>query len=743
MHTYFSIIFFFLTASLWSQSTVGGVVYTQEHGVDIPLAGASVYWQSTAVGGVTDEQGAFQINRHSDTNVLVIQYLGFQTATLVVTKTTDTIIQYLSPKEGESLNEVEVVQRKKTLQKSYLEAQNVMTVSSAELLKAACCNLSESFETNPSIDINFSDALTGTKQIKMLGLSSPYVLIAEENIPSVRGAAQVYGMTFTPGTWVESIQITKGAGSVINGFESIAGQINTELKKPFSDSPFFLNLFTSGNGRQEGNLHLNRTVSSRWSTGAYLHANRRGRRTDNNADGFLDMPLANQFNVMNRWQYTHPEKGIVGFFNWRYLADDKQTGALDFSPATDRFTTNHWGSEIKTRRMDAALKTGYVFPLITYQSMGLQMAYSQHEQEAYFGLRQYDITHRSFFSSFLFNSILGNTLNKFKSGLSFYWDHFDETVDAQIYQRTDRSVGAFFEYTYDGGTAVQLVAGLRLDHHNRLGTFLTPRLHLRYTPWERSVLRFSVGQGRKAANIFAENQPLFATNRSVLIAQQGGNIYGLDPEIAWNYGGSIRQGFSLFNQQGDVTFDLYITDFVNQVVVDWERARYIEFYNLEGASQAQSLQLSVDYVPLRNTALRLAYKNYRVETTYRSGKKQMPLQPRHRFFANVEYNNVNGAGRGWRADMTLHQVGAQRLPDNPRDGAGFRSAPYGLLQAQWTRVFSPKIEVYVGGENLTNVQQTNPLIGVDQPFGRNFDASLVVAPIFGRVIYAGLRFNLK
>jgi outer membrane receptor for ferrienterochelin and colicins len=386
---------------------------------------------------------------------------------------------------------------------------------------------------------------------------------------------------------------------------------------------------------------------------------------------------------------------------------------------------------------------GYVFPLLTYQSFGFQAAYNSHDQTAYYGLRQYDINHKSFFSNLLFNSILGNTKNKFKTGLNLAWDRYDEWVDGTNYQRTDQVLGAFFEYTYDSLDRWNIVAGLRVDSHNNLGTFITPRLHARYTPWERAALRFSMGQGRKVANVFAENQTLFATNRAINLRQNGGNIYGLRPEKAWNYGGSIQQGITLFGQQAELNIDYYVTTFQDQVVVDWETARYIRFYNLEGESYAKSFQLGMDYAPIKNVSMRFAYKNYQVKTTYLDGLKQKPLQPEHRFFANVDYNNVDETGKGWRADLTYHFVGEQRLAANPRDGQGFSAPAYGLWNAQLTRVFSPQFEIYLGGENLSNQRQANPVIGIDQPFGRNFDASFVYAPVFGRMIYDGLRFNLK
>lgn len=309
----------------------------------------------------------------------------------------------------EKLDEVKVVKKRKGLQKSFTVTGNTTLVTSKELLKAACCNLAESFETNPSIDVNFSDALTGTKQIKMLGLTSPYLMITEENIPSVRGASQAYGLSFTPGTWVESIQITKGAGSVVNGYESISGQINTELIKPINDVPFFINAYGSTDSRFELNTHLNTSLSDKWSSSLFLHGNTRIAKMDQNKDGFLDNPLTKQVNMLNRYQYYDAEKGLVSFINFRYMNDKKQTGQLQFNPNTDRGTTNSWGSEIDTERLDIATKVGYVFKDLPFQSIGFQNAFTSHNQQSYFGLRGYNIKQNSFYSNLIFNSIINNS----------------------------------------------------------------------------------------------------------------------------------------------------------------------------------------------------------------------------------------------------------------------------------------------------------------------------------------------
>ncbi|GBF22010.1 catecholate siderophore receptor CirA [Arenibacter sp. NBRC 103722] len=737
---------FFVSMFLWlpllaiSQNNIEGMVMEDNpENRRLGLAGANVYWLNSQTGTITKTDGSFAIPFKKENNQLVISYVGFESDTLFI-DSPKTVNHWLKP--SNALNEVVVKKKRDAVQKSYFSPQNVVTINSAELLKAACCNLSESFETNPAIDVNFSDALTGTKQIQMLGLTSPYLLITQENIPMVRGASQAYGLTFTPGTWVESIQITKGAGSVVNGYESISGQINTELVKPLTDKAVFVNGYANLNGRLELNTHLNKQLTDNWSTGLYLHGNRRDAKEDGNGDGFLDAPLGNQINVLNRWQYQNPSTGWVSFINLRFLNDEKQVGQTNFVPGTDKFTTNSWGGEINTRRFDTSLKLGYVFPELPFQSLGFQTAYNIHKQDSYFGFNEYNIDHESVYSNLLFNSIIGDTKSKFKTGLTFAYDGYGEMVKTQDYSRVDKSIGAFFEYSYDNLKELSLTAGIRVDNHNNLGTFVTPRLHLRYMPWDRGSFRGSFGRGKRAANIFAENQQLFASARQIRVLGDDSSIYGLDPEDAWNYGASYIQGFNLFGRTGNITLDYYVTNFKNQVVVDWENPLEVSFYNLEGKSLAKSFQFEINYEALKNLELRTAYKFYDVETDYISGALQKPLQAQHRFFANLGYITVpKENGSQWRMDYTVHALGRQRLPYIANSSMEY-SPSYSLMNAQITKVFNNKFEIYLGGENLTNFMQDNPVVGADDPFGTNFDTSIIYAPIMGRMFYTGFRYKL-
>jgi outer membrane receptor for ferrienterochelin and colicins len=649
----------------------------------------------------------------------------------------------------EELEEVKVKTTQKGLKKSLKGTVNTTLVTSKELLKAACCNLAESFETNPSIDVNFSDALTGTKQIRMLGLTSPYIMITEENVPSVRGASQAFGLSFTPGTWVDNIQITKGAGSVVNGYESISGQINTELLKPMDDIPFFLNAYGSTDSRFELNTHFNKKISDKWATSLFVHGNARVSKNDMNDDGFLDNPLGKQINVANRWQYVDAEKGWVSFFNVRYMNDEKQTGELDFDKDKHKLSTTFWGSEINSERFDFTSKVGYVWKDMPFQSIGFQNAFTNHNQQSYFGLNQYDIKQQSYYSNLIFNSIISNTMHKFATGLNFMYDKYSEYINTFDVSRIDNSVGAFFEYTYDNNDKLSYVFGGRMDYHNRLGVFFTPRFHLKYNAFENSVFRISAGRGKRVANIFAENQNLFASSRAISILGTNGEAYGLKPEIAWNYGVSFTQKFNLFSKKADLTVDFYRTDFQNQVVVDvMQSPQELLFYDLQGKSFANSLQVDFNVEIIKHLNVRTAYKYFDISTDYLSGSYQRPLQAKHRFFANLEYEtHIKDKGQQWKFDYTFNWLGKQQLPTtatNPeQDRLPNFSPSFGVMNAQITRTFSSTFEVYVGGENIGNYRQSKAVLGADNPFGPNFDTSIVYAPIFGQMYYAGLRFKIK
>ena len=723
-----------------------GMIMIKENNKTIGIEGINVYWKNTQIGTSTNEKGNFTIPYKKEYKKLIISYLGFKSDTLTITSNKEF---HHTLTEDYTLDQVTINKRKKSSGINNAKIANVIHIDSGELLKAACCNLSESFETNPSIDVNFSDAVTGTKQIKMLGLTSPYLLITQGNIPSIRGASQAFGLTYTPGTWINSIQITKGTGGVVNGYESISGQINTELKNPEEDDKFFINIYGAKNGRLEGNVHLTQKVNEKWHTGLYVHGNLRNSKNDENKDGFLDLPLGNQINVLNTWYFHDNKSGWESTINLKLLNDEKQSGEVDFDKKLHKNTTIKYGSTIETQRFETSIKAGKVYKDMPYKSIGFQAAFSTHNQNSFYGIRNYDIKHNSFYFNSILQSILSNTYHKFKAGVSLMYDDYNENVIGNQYKRDEKGIGTYFEYSYNADKKLSLVAGIRADYNSSIKFFLTPRLHVKYNATDKLTFRGSVGSGTRISTIFSENQKLFASSRNVVLPSNTNATYGLNPEKAWNYGVSSMFKFKLFNRDGDITADYFITNFENQVVVDYENPQEVKFYNLDGKSFANVFQLSVNQEIINRLDLRLAYKYFDVKTQYQSGLKEKPFQPKERFFANLSYkikSKKEDNKSYWMFDVTYNAIGKQRIPSTLNNPIAYQvsnvSKAYSLINAQITKTFNNNMEFYIGAENLGNYQQEKAIIASDDPFGTYFDSTMIYAPIHGANYYAGFRYKM-
>lgn len=724
-------------------SVKGLVLGKDENGENKPLIGASVAWLSAAGSTATDENGAFTLATNGQLGRLIISYVGFSSDTISISDSEE-IKVVLST--GKQLEEVRVTAPKRgaTYINSY-DPFRTANITQKELLKAACCNLSESFETNPSVDVSFSDAVTGSKQIQLLGLSGNYTQLTVENLPGPRGLATPLGLNSIPGTWIEAIQLVKGTGSVANGFESIAGQINVELKKPQTSERLYANIYANDFGKVDLNLNLAQQVGKKWSTTLLLHdAFLNNNTIDFNKDGFRDQPTGNLFSAVNRWSFSN-NKGFTTHFGVKLLDDSKTGGQVSFDPKNDKFTTQNYGLEIQTKRWEAFAKLGYVFPGQAHKSIGLQLSTFDHQQDSYFGFTTYHGKQQNVYSNLIYQSQIGSNQHKFRTGLSFVLDQYDEQFNAVNYDRNEHLSGGFFEYTYSPVKHFDVVAGIREDYNNLYGWFATPRLNIRYEPFKGTVLRASVGRGQRTANIFAENNSVFVSARQVsILGAASGKAYGLNPEIAWNKGITIDQRLRLFNHNATVSAEFFRNDFQDQVIVDMEDPGQVRFYNLVGKSYANSFQTEAAFEPIRNFNVRLAYRYFDVMSTFSGQLLAKPFTAKHRGFANLAYEIS-----GWKFDYTVSFTGTKRLPTTDGVVEAYKrpdySPAYTTMNAQINKTLgkAKNIDLYIGGENLSNFFQRDVITAADQPFSSHFDASMIWGPVNGRMLYGGIRYSLK
>ncbi len=721
----------------------GNVEGMSSEGKPIPLIGATLNWLEDGKGATTDLDGNFELQRTDENNLLVISYIGYQTDTINIALHRDQDID-VTLSDGVFLDAVEVVYRKKTSSLSFINPINVESIGKGELRKAACCNLSESFETNPSIDVSFTDAVTGTRQIQMLGLAGPYMQITRELIPDVRATAAIYGLAYTPGPWIESIQLNKGVGSVVNGFESITGQINVENKKPDAGERLHLNGFLNRGGRVELNANARKEFNKHISTALLVHGKKLSQGHDRNDDGFTDMPLEEDLILMNRWKW-YANNGWEGQIGAKMSRLNHSGGVAQHFDGTSEEHENHWRFGQKTNRYEAWWKSGIVFPSNPNSSLGIQISGLYHDQDAEFGFKAFDVIQKSAYANVIFQSIIGNPDHSYKTGVSYQFDNLEETIFNGFYTRRESVPGAYFEYSFSNEGKFAFLGGIRADHHTNYGAFLSPRLHARYNIAELSVLKITAGRGLRTSSIFSENIGAFSSARNIVVHgdETSNSPYGLDAEVAWNYGINFIQAFIVDGRELSFSLDLYRTDFQNQIVVDWDRsARAVHFSNLEGSSYANSFQIKMDYEVFDNFDLRAAYRIFDVQTDYATGRLAKPLLSKHRAFINLAYE----VEESWLFDLTLNWQGAKRLPftgDNPIEFRRDEYSPSFILgNTQITKVFK-NFELYVGSENIFNYKQKDAIISNDDPFGAYFDASIVWAPLFGRNAYMGFRYTFE
>lgn len=732
---YIFLIFFFLL--LYPvQAKVRGVV---KDSAGAPLPGANVAWVNTKIFTVTAEDGSFSVDKPKDSETLVISYIGFENDTIHVDS--ENVKLEIVLREGLSLGEVNVVRRRFGTTKLRSSAMNVDIISSAELSRAACCNLGESFVTNPSVDVSYSDAATGAKQIKLLGLSGTYVQMMTENIPNYRGAAAPYGLGYVPGPWMQSIQVSKGSSSVKNGYESITGQINVEFKKPQLPEADWVsaNLFASSTGRYEANADATLKLSKRWSTSLLAHYENETMAHDANHDGFADIPRVEQYNLWNRWAYMGDhyvfQAGIKALFEWRNSGQVNHGG----NPGQELYKIG-----IDTRRYEAFTKNAYIFNKEKNTNLALILQGTFHNQDAVYGHKLYDVDQTNVYASLLFETEFSKR-HSLSTGLSFNYDGYDQryrlTNDVELPRlksfEKESVPGAYVQYTYNLEDKLILMGGIRGDYSSMHGFFVTPRAHVKYNPNEFVNFRLSAGKGYRTNHVLAENNYLLASSRKVRIAGD------LDQEEAWNYGASISSYIPLFGKTLNLNAEYYYTDFLKQVVVDMDTDPHeIAFYNLNGRSYSHVFQVEANYPLFKGFTLTAAYRFTDAKTTYNGELKERPLTSRYKGLVTASYKTPLEI---WQFDATLQLNGGGRMPSRYilEDGTPSWSARYGSfeqLSVQITRYFR-RWSIYVGGENLTNFKQKNPIIDAANPWGENFDSTMIWGPVHGAKAYIGIRFN--
>ena len=748
-----------------------------------PLVGANVYWAGTTVGVATDIDGRFQLEPVKSTNLLVTSFMGFHNDTTEVTAHSELTIVLVS---NLLLEEVDIVERKMAVLRSRVSPLTTETLTGEALCMAACCNLSESFETSASVDVAYSDAATGAKQIRLLGLSGIYVQLLTENTPNIRGLAQSFGMEYIPGPWMEAIQVSKGTSSVLNGYEAIAGQINVEYLKPQKQDPIALNAMISTETHAEVNATGGWDLNDKVSTGILFHAQNMSLELDHNHDGFLDMPKNTNVNLLNRWYVKTGD--YTGQFLVRGLYDRRIGGQTKKALALSPFASSPYKIDLNTWRVDGFMKNGYVFDADLGTSIGIITSASYHNQQNTYGSRQWNAAQTNAYLNAIFQTSFDDSAtdlwddhhHNLSTGLSVNYDGYKEEIrligdEAIRLDNMEITPGIFAEYTYTYQDKVTLLVGIREDYSTRYGFFTTPRMNLRYAPFEWWTVRGSVGLGYRSPNAIADNAAYLASNRMYYFGD--GQLAMGDAELAqersMNTGVSTVFYIPMGKRELQLSGEYYYTKFFDGVIADMDRSlNGITLYNMHDVDGAQyfshNWQVEATMEILRGWTMTAAFRYTDVkQTTFNTAANEWLLRdkPLQNKFKGIITTSYQTPLKTWQFDLTTQFNGPDRMPDGFKKPSGSKQyftddmeqvhhKWYPQLLGQITKYFRTW-SIYLGAENMTNFTQDNPIVGERleakserhggfvNPHSANYDASMIWAPIHGWKLYLGFRWALE
>lgn len=713
---------------------IRGLVVADETGE--PLTGAYVIWEGTSRGAVTDIDGRFSAAKYGTVTRLVASYIGYDNDTIDVAEQSEVTFRMHSA----SLDEVEVSARRLGQNMNRLSALSTIDIGTSELYKAACCNLGESFETNASVDVNYADAATGAKTIQMLGLQGKYVQMLVENVPNMRLLALPFGLSYVPGAWMDGIQISKGVGTVVNGYEAITGQINIEYKKPTSNQIASANAYTATNGRIEVNADVTQPVGKKASTALMVNAAKDTRTMDMNHDGFRDEPETRQMNLLNRWNY-HNNRGYNLHLTVKTLNEERLGGQTRYEGK--RTDDDIYGVRIRTNRVETWMKNAFVFNNET--NLGIATGYTWHKQRSVFGHRRYDADLHSYNINVIFNRTWNDEMHALHAGVSSQGDFLDETASNIVpdgESMDDIAAGAFAQYTYKLQDKLTIIAGIRADREragkgNKWKNWVTPRLHLRYAPTQNTIIRIAAGTGHRTGAALAENNYLMGSSRAW-------NMIGLyNTEKALNTGINITQYIEIGGRQLTLNGEIYRTAFAEQMLVDYDQsARELSIYSSKRDNRAINVQVEARCEIVRNLEVSGALR-YNKTTQYTADKAQdRPLVGLYKGLVTLSYATPL---RTWQIDANMQINGDGRVPSTDSNPEELRRADtfdaYNLFNAQITKLFR-RWNVYVGCENIGDFTQKDPIIDAENPFGQYFDSSLIWGPLMTRKFYVGMRWSI-
>jgi outer membrane receptor for ferrienterochelin and colicins len=735
--------FLFLSTFAFGQTISGKI--TTENGDEIPYA--NVYLKKTKIGTSSNDQGFYELNNVSkDIYTLIVSSIGYKTKSIkinitIANKTTRNITLL----EDNSLDEIVISGTLRPVTKTNSPVP-VEVYSETFFKKNPTPSIFESLQNVNGVRPQLNCSVCNTGDIHINGLEGPYTFVLIDGMPIVSGLSTVYGLTGIPQALIERVEIVKGPASTLYGSEAVGGIINVITKKATNTPLLSTDVMASSWGEVNTDISMSYKASDKVQGLLGVNYFNFQNRIDNNNDNFTDMTLQNRISIFNKINIERKSNKVFTIAG-RYVYEDRWGGEMDWEKEF-RGGNQIYGESIYTNRWE----TFGTYELPTTENLSFQFSANGHYQDSFYGETSYDAEQLIGFGQLVYNKQLGEK-HDLLLGAAYRYTFYDDNTFATLNENgleNNPSIihlpGIFAQDEISLSDRKKLLLGVRWDHNSVHGNIFSPRVNYKWNSKDKSnIVRLSVGNGFRVANVFTEDHAALTGARTVEFDG------ALDPETSWN--ANLNYVKKINTENSFITLDAsaFYTYFNNRILPDYETdPNKIIYANLEGHSVSKGISLNADLLFTNGLAINAGATLMEVSVTENNIKRKQLLTESFSGVWSISYD----FGNDFSIDYTGNLYGPMRLPllgeNDPRDEY---SPWFSIQNIQLSKKFSNSWEVYGGVKNLLNfTPAANSINSADNPFDngvntetnpeRAFDPSYVYASNQGIRAFVGIRYTL-
>ena len=749
------LLIFSITCNSQNNSLAGKISYGLEN-----LPYVNIYIQNTKLGTSSNEDGYYQIkNIPSGTYKIVVSSLGYKTKTTEITfnkNENEKIIQNFSLVSDNSLDEIVVSGNLRPVSKS-ASSVSVDVYSKSFFKKNPTPSIFESLQNVNGVRPQLNCNVCNTGDIHINGLEGPYTFVLIDGMPIVSGLSTVYGLTGIPQALIQRVEVVKGPASTLYGSEAVGGIINIITKKPSNSPMLFVDSFSSSWEEINTDIGFKYNVSKKIQGLLGINYFNYQNIIDNNNDNFTDLTLQNRISIFNKLNIERRNNKLftVAF---RYVYEDRWGGETNWNKSF-RGTDLVYGESIYTSRWE----TFGTYELPTTENIRLQFSANGHHQDSFYGTDSYKADQLIAFGQLIYNKKIKKK-HDLLFGIAYRYTTYDDNTFATSESDGETNKpsvihlpGVFLQDEISLTKEHKLLIGARYDYNSLHGTIFSPRVNYKWNSKNnKNILRFSIGNGFRVANIFTEDHAALSGAREVVFEGK------LSPEKSWNTNVNFVKKISINNTLISLDASGFYTHFNNRILPDYETdPNKIIYANLNGFSVSKGLSLNSDISFPLGLTMNIGATLMDVSINENNIKKRQLLTESFSGVWSISYNLKKSR---IKIDYTGNLYGPMKLPLlselDPRRG---ESPWFSIQNIQITKNIGTSWEMYGGIKNILNFTPANNSIarsfdpfdsGVDfnsngeaiattnNPYALTFDPSYVYASNQGIRGFLGLRYTI-